>query len=293
MQEKIVLGHNQRGLRCYQAMPKKPDLIVVGIHGMQEHALRYEWLAEKFASNNIGFVMFDLRGHGKNILDNKPGFDDGDIFENIVADYKLLISDLKSKHKGVKLVVLGHSFGSFIAQRLVKDNDGAVDKFVICGSSHMKNLLTGAGRVLAGLSRVFVGRESDAKLIEKISIRSYGKDFDDENWLSRDYKVWEDYKNDPLCGCVFPVAFYTSMFKGVRGNYSRLNKKGKNAKIFIIAGTKDPVGNFGTGVEKLANFYKKQGYTVVLKLYEDARHELYNEINKEEVFRDTLEFIKN
>ena len=291
MNEYVFEGSGGRMLRCYQSEVENPSAVVVVVHGMQEHALRYEWFAMKLKENNIAMFISDLRGHGKNIVENKPGLDGGDIYEGIVEDYKIFISKMKEKYPKAKLVLFGHSYGSFVVQRFVRDYPSIADKFVICGSSYMNTLLVKSARVIAGLSRLFKGREADAKLVEALSIRSYGKGFDGGNWLSRDESVWERYNKDPLCGKVFPVAFYQSMFKNLPKNYKGLKKHKKCAPILLIAGDNDPVGAMGKGVKKLYDVYKKAGLDVKLKLYEGARHELLNETNKMEVFGDILEWV--
>ena len=110
--------------------------------------------------------------------------------------------------------------------------------------------------------------------------------------MSRDINVWNEYHNDPLCGVSFPLSFYNNLFKNLR----KLNKGIKNiapdTKILIIAGDKDPLGNNGKSLIKLEKNFKKKGVNARLKLYKDCRHELHNELNKEEVFSDILNFLE-
>ena len=206
-------------------------------------------------------------------------------------DQKRIIAWAQSNFN-VPVRVLGHSFGSFITQRLIRDRV-KVDRFILSGSSYMKGLIVSAGKFVAVLSRIFKGRECDAKLIESMSIRGYGKKFEGGNWLTRDESVWQSYCDDPMCGQVFPVAFYLSMFTELPKNYTKLkNSVGYCPSILLIAGDHDPVGNFGKGVIKLNSVYKKAGFDVRLKLYKDARHEVLNEINRAEVFDDIIKFLK-
>lgn len=266
--------------------------VVVLIHGMQEHAKRYEAFASALASSGIAFFTADLRGHGENIF-SKPGLDDGNIYTNIVEDFKIFISYVKENYKGAKITLMGHSYGSFVTQRFVRDYENIVDKFVICGSNYMNNLLIKSARVIAFFNRLFKGRESDANFIEKLSIKGYGKNYEGGNWLSRDDKVFNKYKKDPLCGGTFPVAFYEAMFAETPKNYRGLKKWAKCGKpIFIISGDDDPVcGKNGSGAIKLNNVYKKAGLNSKLKLYKGARHELLNETCKKEVICDIINFI--
>ena len=294
LKESVAIGFNGKKLVVYENEIAGAKNVLVLIHGMQEHAMRYNAFSNALSEHGIAFFAADLRGHGKNI-DKKPGLDDGNIYKNIVEDYKIFISMVKNKYKGAKVILMGHSYGSFVAQRFVRDYLDLVDKVIICGSSFMNTLLINAAKVIAGINKLFKGREADAKFIESLSIKGYGKGYPNGNWLSRDEKVFKDYASDPLCGGVFPVAFYESMFKEVTKNYHGLKKwqktSAKNVPILIISGTDDPVSAKGKGAKKLYNVYLKAGLNVSVILYEGARHELLNETNKSEVIKNILDFI--
>lgn len=288
MVKDYVFDGNSKPIRMkiYEADNAKAVMLIV--HGMQEHSGRYENVANEFNAFNVTVVTSDLRGHGGNIS-LAPGLDEGDIFLNIVDDQKAIIGKLKNIYPNLPIVVLGHSYGSFVTQRLIRDRVD-VKKFILSGSSYMKGAIVSAGRLLACISRIFKGRSADAKLIEAVSIKGYGKSFENGNWLTRDERVWEKYNADEMCGQVFPVAFYASMFKQLPKNYKKLkNSVGYRPSIFILAGDQDPVGNFSKGVKKLYNVYKSAGFDVEMKLYAGGRHEMLNEINRDEVIHDIVE----
>ena len=291
--KKIVLnGYQGRELACYVSDEvQDPKGIVVVVHGMQEHAFRYDKFADFL--NNLGYIMFtsDLRGHGANMVDGKPGFDDGDIYSNIVEDFKIFVSKLKTEYK-LPLIVFGHSFGSFISQRLLTECDNLVDKFILCGSTYTNSFMFKMGKALACITKKFKGAEGQANLVEACSIKGYGKKYPDGNWLSRDNEVWERYKEDPLCGRAFPAGFYYSFFKGATKNYKKLAMVDESTPILLICGDNDPVSSNAKGVRKLNKIYTKHWLNVQMKIYKGARHELLNEQNKEEVMQDIMEFIE-
>lgn len=295
LKEGKMLGFNNREFIVYENEVLGARTVLVLVHGMQEHAKRYKEFSEKLASCGIAFFASDLRGHGKNIT-SIPGLDEGNIYTNIVEDQKIFINNLRQKYSGAKIVLMGHSYGSFIVQRFVRDYEGLVDKIILCGSSYMNTLLIKVAKVIAYINRVLTGRKAKAKLIEALSIKGYGKGFSGGNWLTRDEKVWKAYQEDPLCGGTFPVAFYQSMFKEVTKNYKGLKKwnavPDKKVPILLISGDDDPVGERGKGVKRLFNKYNNADLLVEMKLYKGARHELLNEINKAEVISDILEFIR-
>lgn len=291
MVKDYVFNTDSNPIRIKVYSVENPVSVMLIIHGMQEHSGRYENIAKEFNKQDIAVVTSDLRGHGDNVV-YAPGLDKGSIFLNIVDDQKLIIEKIKEIFPNVPVVVLGHSYGSFVTQRLIRDRVN-VDKFILSGSSYMKGAIVSAGNMIAGISGVFKGRNKPAKLIEAMSIKGYGKGFEDGNWLTRDSAVWEAYKQDERCGQVFPIAFYRSMFTELPKNYKKLkNAVGYKPTIFILSGTNDPVGGFSKGVKKLYGVYNSAKFDVSIKLYEGGRHEMLNETNKAEVIADIVKFIK-
>lgn len=286
----VFNGKNNNPIRIKLYAPAKPKAVIVVIHGMQEHSGRYENFATICEEKQVAVITSDLRGHGDN-APMGPGLDEGSIYLNIVEDQKSIIEKARELVKDVPVVVMGHSYGSFVTQRLIKDRVGA-DMFILSGSSYMKGAIVSAGKMVAKVSKLFKGRDAEAKMIENMSIKGYGKNFEGGNWLSRDNDVWVKYQEDSRCGQAFPVAFYESMFTELPKNYSNLkNSVGYKPTILILSGDMDPVGNYGKGVKKLAEVYEDAGFDVTVRLYEGGRHEMLNELNRNEVIADILEWI--
>lgn len=292
MRKEIVVGYENKDLVGYfWDEVASPKAVVQIVHGMQEHAKRYDDFA-KFL-NSKGFIVFasDLRGHGETCGNvNDLGHTNGDIFNEIVKD-QIIITELLQKQYDLPVYVLGHSFGSFITQRYIQECSLA-KKVVICGSAYTKTFIMWMGGLVANLTALFKGSHTRARLIEKLSFGSYAKNFEHGNWLCSDESVFEAYKKDPYCGTPFPVCFYKSMFKNVFNNYKHLKNISKDQQVFLIAGDKDPVGENGKLVEKLYAVYKKHGVDVSLKLYKNDRHEILNGVNKREVYADIVNFFE-
>lgn len=269
----------------------EPKGVVQIIHGMQEHAKRYNDFAKYL--NTQGLIVFasDLRGHGQTaLINNLPfGYSDGDIFMEIVND-QIIITDYLTKKFKLPVSIFGHSFGSMISQRYMVENGFKIKNIVICGSTYTNSMQFRAGYHMAKLCKFFKGKKAEAKLIEKMSLKKYGKNFKDGNWLSRDDKNWEKYNSDELCGKSFPNNFYWSFFKNARYNYKNLNNIPYYLPILIISGTEDPV-SAPNGIVKLFFTYGKAKKKVFLKTFAGARHELLNETNKEEIYKDVSNFI--
>ncbi len=275
---------------------ENPKACMLIIHGMVEHSKRYENFAKFLNKNDIVVLTFDLRAHGKTVGDaEKVGHYDGDLFADCTKDAICFSNFLREKYPALPLVVLGHSYGSFVLQSYV-ENYPDFDMAIFSGSANMKGILPGLALCISKLTRTFKGKDAKAKLIHKLTLGQYGKDFENGNWLTRDKKIFEDYVADPFCGNMCSANFYVSMFKGIKGIYKKKNLKKLplTKPFFIISGAQDEVGGKGNLVKKLEALYTKQGVKQVeMKLYEDARHEILNETNRKEVYQDILNFVES
>lgn len=290
MRKEIIVGFENKELTCYfWDEVKQPKAVVQIIHGMQEHAKRYNEFALEL--NKAGFIVFasDLRGHGETAGRIEDlGHTNGDIFKEIVSDQVIITEKLKKQYD-LPVYVFGHSFGSFITQRYIQVCNLS-EKAIICGSAYTNTIIMHAGNVIAHLTGFFKGNHTEAKLIEKMSFGGYAKPFENGNWLSTDESVFEAYKQDPYCGTPFPACFYKSMFKNIVKNYRDLKLVTPEQKVLLIAGDKDPVGSNGKSVEKLYKVYKKNKINVDMILYENERHEIINGLQKQKVIQDIIEF---
>lgn len=290
MKQQVVMGYQGDPLQGYfWDEVAKPKAVVQIIHGMQEHAKRYDEFAKYL--NKKGYIVFasDLRGHGETAgsIENL-GVSDGDIFEEIVNDQMIIANTLSQKYD-LPLYAVGHSFGSFVTQMLITKTD-MFKKVVLSGSAYTKNSAFRMGLLVANVNGAFVGYNKKAKFLEKNSFGAYAKKFKDRNWLTRDEDIFKAYVLDPYCGVSFPYSFYRSFFKGARKNYKDIDNISKDLKLFIISGDKDPIGGYGRLATKLYNKYRKRGIDAECKLYNGARHEILNETNRHEVYSDVVKF---
>ena len=292
MKEVKVKGFEGKQIACYLWDDcVSPKGVVQVIHGMQEHATRYDEFAQFL--NKMGYIVFasDLRGHGKTAESiEQLGHTHTDLFNEVVEDQKIIAEKLKKDYKK-PLYVLGHSFGSFVTQRLIQVCH-IHTKAIIVGSAYTKTLEMKLGKLIANRICKKHGADTSATIIENMSFKKYGKRFDNGNWLTRDAKKFKEYQDDPYCGTPFPAGFYRSMFTNLVRNYENIDKVSPNLHIFLIAGDQDPVGKNGKLVEKLCLAYKKAHKQVEMKLYHGGRHEILNETNREQVYNDILDFIE-
>ena len=214
----------------------------------------------------------------------------------IIGDLKQLKDIATDECPNIPYFVLGHSMGSFLARTFITKYSTELSGVIISGTGTNPTAVLRFGRFIAKIACAIEGKRSKASLLDKLSFGGYNKGYNAPyQWLSRDDAQVRKYIDDELCGGVFSNSFYRGFFKGLiyinkRSSGMLINK---NLKMLFVSGDKDPVGNCGQGVEEAVEFYRDLRLAnIQLKLYSNARHEILNEINKEEVYNDLLEWIK-
>lgn len=273
-----------------------PRGVVQIVHGMTEHAARYDAFARFLNAHGYVVVADDHRGHGKTDPDT-PGWCAGDMFADTVKDEAALTEAFRNKYPGLPFFLLGFSYGSFLTQSYLGTYSENLAGAVIAGSSYKKDAEVYLGSAVAALGIAFRGERAPAKLIEKLSFGAYAKHFSDREWLSADAENNARYHADPLCGFTCSNRFYADFFRGLRRLYTKRYAEGlqKQLPVLLVSGAEDPVGNMGKGVKKLFGYYTRRAgmQNVSLCLFEHSRHEFLNErANRDEKWGTVLEFFE-
>ena len=271
--------------------------IVQIIHGMTEHAKRYEAFAEFLNENGYIVIADDHRGHGKTDPDSL-GYTDGNMFEDTVKDEIEITKYFKNKYPEVKYFIFGFSYGSFITQSYIGKCSDLIDGAVISGSNKKKDLEVYLGLLLTSVSNLIGRAKKPAKLIEKLSFGSYAKNFDDREWISNDAENNRNYHSDPFCGFTCSNRFYHDFFSGLIKLYTNKYKNAlkKKLPLLLYSGKQDPVGNMGNGVKKLYEYYtEKAGMTnVKIILLDGYRHEILGvKKDLQKRYKELLDFFKS
>ncbi len=260
------------------------------LHGMAEHMARYERMANALAARGYVVAGRDHRGHGAYCEKDKLGFfAEQDGWQVILQDAKDTRDELAARYPGVPFILLGHSMGSFLAREYALQHPGDLSALVLSGTGWYPRLICALGALAARFSP----QSKPAPLVDKLAFSSNNKSFAPArtpfDWLSRDEAEVDKYIQDPLCGFIFTGSAYRDFFGGL----SRLTKKSrllslpKDLPVYLMSGACDPVGQMGKGVETVAAQYRAAGVrSVTVKLYEGARHELFNETNRDAVLDD-------
>ena len=279
----------------------KPVAAVQISHGMAEHAARYERFAE--ALTKAGFAVYanDQRGHGKTAgsLEAVGWIAEKDGSDLVLDDMHRLTDTIKKENPGVPLFLFGHSMGSFLSRSYIGRWGGELKGVVLSGTGGNPGLLGKVGIMVAGLEKALRGGKAKSQLMTSLSFGAYNKPFKpnrtDFDWLSRDNAEVDKYVADPYCGGVFSAGFWNDFLKELGSLYrpDYLSRIPKDLPVYLFSGEKDPVGNNAKGVNEVYDSYKKAGIKdVTMKIYPDGRHEMLNETNRTEVFKDVIDWLK-
>lgn len=279
---------------------EKPFCILQIVHGMAEHIERYDEFARFLAEKGILVVGDDHLGHGKTVKEGGTYgyFCENDAANVLVRDEHRLKKIMQEQYSGVTYLILGHSMGSFILRNYLFRYGTGVDGAVIVGTGAQSKGTLFAARTLTAIQKIFCGSKHVSKLMDKASFGNYNKRFEPSrtkfDWLSRNESNVDRYIEDPLCGFVFTVNGFATLYKLIYNccDTEKLNNIPKNLPIMLVAGAEDPVGDYGRSIEKVYQTYLEHGMTnVQMKLYENDRHELLNETDREQVYGDIYRWI--
>lgn len=299
MKQYSFIDKEEIEINCYKWESKEKNIkgVVQIVHGMTEHALRYDFFARKLTEEGYIVYAHDHRGHGKTAL-SKELFGyiaDDDGFNWMVSDVKEHLDLIKKENEGLPVFVFSHSMGSFITQRFIQKHGSEIDGVILCGTDGKPEFYKKAGIVVSKVEMALRGRKAKSKLMDKLSFGHFNSYFKPNrtnvDWLCSVDEEVDKYLNDEYCGFICTTSFYHDLIKGLFDIHKKENMESipKELPIYIIAGDKDPVGRQGKGILDLYDRYKKLNIKDVnYKLYENGRHEILNEINKDEVIDDIL-----
>ena len=270
------------------------------VHGMSEYIERYEDMAQFFAGRGILVTGDDHLGHGKSVSeDGEYGyFCEQDPATVVVRDVHRLKKMTQEDYPGIPYVILGHSMGSFILRNYLFRYGTGIEGAVICGTGSRSNFQNLVCQAVAAVVGVVLGEKHTAKIIDRLAFGSYNKRIENPktsfDWLCTDEKVVEAYEKDEMCGFIFKVNGFKTLFQllGRLNKKENLDKMPKNLPIYFVSGDMDPVGDYGEGVRKAYEDFGRAGMErVSMKLYPGGRHEILNEKNKIQVYEELYPWI--
>ena len=269
------------------------------VHGMAEHGERYQAMAYYMAYHGYAVFIHDQAGHGRSVEREEllGYFGDKNGWSGLIQDVRTLLHKAMEKYPGVPAFLLGHSMGSFVARAFVAQYGDELAGAVFCGTSG-ENPGAAAGVAVAGIVEKFRGTLFRSAFIDHIAFGSYNKRYENPrtqfDWLSRDNSEVDLYIKDPLCGFLFTAAGYRDMFTLLQNVSGKAWYRSVPAALpmFLISGSMDPVGGYGKGVRQVHRDLLATGHeNVRIRVYDGARHELFNETNAKDVLRDLIDWL--
>ncbi len=280
----------------YEPSGEKKGILQI-LHGMCEYKERYASFMEYFCQKGFVVVCHDQRGHGDSVKETK---DLGYFYDNsakaIVEDAAQMTQYIKELYPNLPVTVFGHSMGSMVARCYLRDFDMLADKVIVCGSPS-KNPLAGIAVGLAKTIALFRGAHHRSRFLCYVSTGKGNKKFPGEPkgaWLSQNRENIEAFYSNPKGKFVFTCNGFENLFRLMKYTYKKKGYLVQNPTlpIHFISGSDDPVLVNDMKWFQSIEFLRERGYENVSgKLYKGLRHEVFHDIDKEEVLADILAFL--
>ena len=301
MRESFTIPSNGIGqLHCCRWMPEgEPKAVLQIVHGIAEYIERYDDFAGFL--NGLGYVVVaeDHMGHGQTVgAEGTQGYFEGGWF-TAVSDSYALLRKTKAEYPQIPYVLFGHSMGSFMARTILEVYpDSGIAAAVICGTGWQPRAILPGAIGICQLACKKVGEKNTSDTLQNMVFGGYNKRVEhprtEFDWLTRDARVVDAYIAHPSCGFTASTGLLRDLLTGIRIIEQKRNlaKMNKDLPVLFIAGGDDPVGNYGKGVTRAAEEFRKAGMKhVVCRLFPLGRHEILNEINRREVYDFTAKWL--
>jgi alpha-beta hydrolase superfamily lysophospholipase len=294
--------HQGKELQLFKWLPEDVESakgLVQIAHGMSETADRYDRFAKVLAE--AGYIVFanDHLGHGS-LADQagELGHLNRGGFQQMVEHLSELNAHMREEYPGMRVFVLGHSMGSMLTKLFLYQHPEQFDGVILSGVKARQGVELDVGIQLARCIAGLRGERHRSRLLHFLAFGAYHSKIrprrTEQDWLSRDTEEVDRYIVDPLCGGVPTTGFFLELFQGLKRSYDleRMKRIPTSMPILLLSGEMDPVGAYGKGPRLLLQLLGQAGLKQVeLKLYPEGRHEMLNELNRDEVTADIIHWL--
>ncbi|MCD8376598.1 MAG: alpha/beta hydrolase [Oscillospiraceae bacterium] len=285
------------------APPKGEPLrgVVQIVHGVAEYIDRYAPVARFLARNGFAVVGEDHLGHGRTAAgpEEYGFFCEKQGWHTVTGDVRRLRTLAGERCPELPYFILGHSMGSFLTRTYLIDWPGTVTGAILSGTGQEPAAAVALGWHVANAVCRTSGPKTHSQMINKLSFGAYNRQFapcrTPSDWISRDEAVVDAYLADPLCQFLPTAGMFRDMMEGLQyiADKSNLRRMDPATPVLFFSGDRDPIGQNGAGVRKVANWFRQAGAEdVTVRLYPGGRHEMLNETNREEVQSDLLSWLE-
>ena len=288
-------------MHYYRWLPAESTRASIQIaHGMGEHAARYDWAAGKL--NDAGFAVYaqDHRGHGRSSAPDDYGDMGEDGWNRTIEDAAEFRTLIRQNHPDLPHAFMGHSMGAMLAQQYLYRFGGDLNAAVISGSPGIGSSIQGwLSHTIARFEAWRLGPAGESELLQNMIFGKSNDPFDSEDatgfeWLSRDSDQVSRYVSDEGCGFVLRAGSLANLMAGAReaGKRANIARIPAELPLYIFSGAADPVHSEEKGLARLLTRYREQVERIDYRLYEDGRHEMLNETNRDEVIEDLISWLR-
>lgn len=272
------------------------------VHGMVEFIDRYHEFASFLCKNNIAVIGHDHLGHGLSTLSDEDfGFFHETQGRNLlIQDMYQITKEIEKRYPNIPHFILGHSMGSFCTRKYLTFYGHALQGAILVGTGDVPIALTRFGKTLATILEKKYGSHYRSQILAKVAFANYLRHIDnpktDKDWISRDGEIVKQYVAHKHCSFLFTVSAYRDLFSIISYDTKqiRFEQIPRTLPILFTSGDMDPVGNWGKGPKKLYDIFISKGFEdVSLKFYSGSRHEIINEVNRQEVYEDISTWLLN
>ena len=293
----------QINAKRWKPSDSEPTKILQITHGMIEFIDRYSNFAKYLTTFGFLVVGHDHLGHGNSVKSKDDwGYIGPKPSDLLVEDMHLLRQNTQNLFQDLPYFMLGHSMGSFMLRKYLSLHSEGLSGAIIMGTGYHSPCKMRMSILIAETIGCFNGDKHRSSFIENQSFGGkYYKKYDltgkdhSNSWLTKDPEIVEFYYNEPKCTFKFTVNGYVGLFEAIKYSCDASNIKliNKNLPILLVSGSDDPVGDNGKGVKAVYDLMFNSGLKVEMKLYENDRHEILNETDKEKVYGDIKEWINS
>jgi len=287
-------GHEIR-VRIWQP-PGKAEGVIHLLHGLGEHVDRYDRFARAVCERGFILCAHNHRGHGDH--SGELGyFADNNGWHLVVDDARLVLEHIQERFEGLSIVMLGHSMGSYIAEKFAMHYGARLAGLLLSASTWPQRAKLLPAMLIARIESLRLGKHGRSALLDKLGFSNFNKNFKpartELDWLSRDENEVDLYIADPLCGGPYTCGLWRDLLGGLfeLGSEHALSRLPADLPILITGGSKDSVGG-ERGMTRLILHYAQTSHQrIAVKIYPGGRHEMLNETNRDEVTRDWLDWV--
>ncbi|MGC4025419.1 MAG: alpha/beta hydrolase [Mesorhizobium sp.] len=277
----------------------RPRGIVHINHGLAEHAERYARFADFLARCGYHTYAHDHRGHGSTTAPDAPlgvfAWKDGR--KKVLADISAMHDLIKREHPTLPLLLFGHSMGGIIALNYIQKHSSHLKGAAIFNANVSGGAMGRLAQIVLSWERMRLGSDTPSRMLPRLTFQAWGKAVPNArtpfDWLSRDPAEVDKYIADPFCGWDASVSLWRDLFGFIFSDAKDKNyiQVDRDLPLLFIGGEKDPGTDGGKAVAAIAKRFDAMKFSnLISKIYPQTRHKSLNDINRDEVMADFVEW---